>query len=178
MSRLPRDAGDGIFFERMGFVDFFLVTCRVLHVFSAVAWIGGLAFLGGVAGPVFKHFGAAGTDMSTHIERRFVGFVWTTAWGLGVSGVLLTLLSDQFLWFDLHSAWRVLLVVKQVLFVALVGSSLMISSTLRDLDSARAAAAASEDLSPADILRWRITMLYRVNLLCGIGAIIVAAMMR
>lgn len=161
----------------MGYLDFFLVTCRVLHTFSAVAWIGGIAFLGGVANPVFKHFGVAGAEMASHIERRFVGFVWTTAWGLGVSGVLLMLMNDHFLWFDYDTRWDFLLLGKQMLFLTMVGSSLIISRSHRHLLEPAQTSNADSDIPLDEIIRWRITMLTRVNLVFGIVALTMAEMM-
>ena len=160
----------------MGFLDFFLVCCRTLHVFSAAMWIGGLGFLGGVAGPVFKHFGAKGDELSLPIERRFIGFVWTSAWGVGLSGLLLMLLSDRFVWLDFSTPWRQLLIVKQVLFLGMVAASLAISATLKEQLNPRAPSV-GEELSDHDRLVWRKALLSRLNLICGITAMIIAAMM-
>jgi len=162
----------------MGFLDFFLVTCRVLHVFSVAAWIGGLGFLGGVAGPVFRHFGERGEEIAAHIERRFVGFVWTVAWGAGVSGLLLMLMSDKFLWLDYSTPWRWFLLGKQIIFLCMIAASLVISASLKEAAPLTSTTAPEGDLSDVERLRWRVTLLQRLNIMLGIAALILAACMQ
>jgi putative copper export protein len=158
-------------------LNFFVWMCRALHIFSAVGWIGGIGFLNGVASPIFTYIGDGSKDTRLRLQQRFIGYVWTCVWGLLVSGVILMLMSGKFLWFDFSDMWRVLLLGKQILFLVMVGISLIISRSLKDIVSAKTALNADQDISDYDVIEWRISSLNKLNMLCGIVAILLAAAM-
>ncbi len=161
----------------MGFLSFFHWMCRTLHLFSAVAWIGGLGFIGGVYGPVLDHFRARAFDIDLAVRRRFVGFMWTTAWGLGVSGVLLMMLDGRFLWGDWSTAWRQMLLAKQVLFALLVFVVFAISASLKEIMDGSPAGTPDDPATPLGRARRRIALLTRYAIFFGILAILIAAAM-
>ena len=98
-------------------MDFVLWVCRVMHVISAVVWVGGLVFLNAVLHPVLEHDKQTQTPTVMAVQKRFFGFVWMSLWPMLVTGVLLTILSPQSQWFDYSTPWRKLLAVKQLSFL-------------------------------------------------------------
>jgi len=163
--------------------------CRALHIFSAVGWIGGIGFLNGVALPIFNYMGAnnkgeSGAEAWFRVQQRFTGYVWTCAWGLGVSGIILMLLSSNFLWFDFSTGWRAILLMKQIVFLCMVGASLGISRSVKELVGVVATKTTSpvyttdsKELTDYETIKWRIMMLNKFNMVCGITGILLAAAM-
>ena len=51
-----------------------------LHLFGAVAWLGGILFLTGVTRPIFEYYGNDAFDLMHRIKVRFLGFTWMLLW--------------------------------------------------------------------------------------------------
>lgn len=117
-------------------MDFVLWACRVMHVVSAVVWIGGLIFLNAVLNPVLQHQGLITSQVSVAVSKRFLPFLWSSLWSLVVTGLLLMLLSPRFIWFDLSTEWSQLLAVKQLLFLLLAGVSWQAAKVVAKLELA------------------------------------------
>ena len=98
-------------------MDFVLWVCRVMHVISAVVWVGGLIFLNAVMGPVLEHEQQTRNAAFTAVQKRFFGFVWMSLWTMLATGLLLMLVSPQFRWFDFSTPWQKLLAVKELSFL-------------------------------------------------------------
>lgn len=101
-------------------MDFVLWVSRLMHVVSAVVWIGGLVFINVVLHPMLEHEGMTQSGFSRGVRRRFFPFVWFSLWTMLTTGVLLMLLHPRFIWFDVSSLWSKLLTVKQLSFLLLI----------------------------------------------------------
>ncbi|MGH2569396.1 MAG: hypothetical protein ACRDGA_13745 [Bacteroidota bacterium] len=119
-------------------MDFVLWACRVVHLTSAVVWLGGLIFLNAVLKPVVDYRKGQQAQLNLEILKRFQPFIWSSVWPLLVTGLLLMLLSPRFIWFDVSSLWSKLLVVKQVSFLLLVFFSWQMGKVLQKLGPAMA----------------------------------------
>jgi uncharacterized membrane protein len=98
-------------------MEFVLWVCRVMHVISAVVWIGGLIFLNAVLSPVVEQEKESRSALVMAIQKRFFGFIWMSLWPMLVTGILLMLMSPQFQWFDYSTPWRKLLAIKELSFL-------------------------------------------------------------
>lgn len=101
-------------------MDFVLWVCRVMHVISAVVWVGGLIFLNVVMNPVLEHEKETRSTSSMAVQKRFFGFVWMSLWIMLATGLLLMLVSPQYQWFDYSTPWRKLMAVKELSFLLMV----------------------------------------------------------
>ena len=70
-------------------MEFMIWATRSMHVFSAVVWLGGLLYMGGILYPVFRYEELTTSLQYVRIERRFTGFVWMCVWTTAITGVLL-----------------------------------------------------------------------------------------
>jgi putative copper export protein len=100
-------------------MDFVLWVCRVMHVISAVVWVGGLIFLNAVIGPVIEHEQQTRSAALMAVQKRFFSFVWMSLWTMLATGILLMLMNPQFRWFDYSTPWQKLLVVKELSFLVM-----------------------------------------------------------
>lgn len=121
-------------------MDFVLWVCRVMHVLSAVVWVGGLIFLNAVMIPVVEHEKETRGAAAMAIQKRFIGFIWMSLWTMLVTGVLLMLLSPQFQWLDYSTPWRRLLAVKQLSFLLMAFFSWQTKKVFEQMESPSRAA--------------------------------------
>ncbi len=98
-------------------MDFVLWVCRVMHVISALVWMGGLIFVNAVMNPVLEHEKSTRGTLPMAIYRRFFGFIWMSLWTLLATGILLAVTSPQFRWFDYSTPWTKLLAIKELAFL-------------------------------------------------------------
>lgn len=101
-------------------MDFVLWVCHVMHVVSAVVWVGGLIFFNAVMRPIVEHEQSAQSHLTLEVLKRFQSFIWLSVWPLLITGVLMMLLSSRFLWFDFSTWWSRLLLIKQLSFLSLL----------------------------------------------------------
>jgi len=117
-------------------MDFVLWASRVVHLTSAVVWLGGLIYLNAVLKPVLEYHKAEETPLSVETLKRFQPFLWSVVWPLLVSGLLLMLLSPRFVWLDLSTLWSKLLLLKQAAFLLLAFFSWQMGKVVLKLDAA------------------------------------------
>jgi len=151
-------------------MDFVVWACRVMHVVSAVVWIGGLIFLNAVLNPVLQHQGLITSQVSVAVSKRFLPFLWSSLWSLVVTGLLLMLLSPRFIWFDLSTEWSQLLAVKQLLFLLLAGVSWQAAKVVAKLELAVA-----EGGEEAEGWNLALQKLVRRSIVLGLLSILSAA---
>ena len=149
-----------------------------MHLFGAVAWLGGILFLTGITRPIFEYFGADAYDISQRIKIRFLGFSWMLLWTVVVTGIIILLWSTRFIFFDFSSLWLVLAHVKILLFLILAALSLMLRASYREISAARSEKEGSEDLSPRDIILWRIRMIEQFEVWMAIIILLVVSVMQ
>jgi uncharacterized membrane protein len=139
-----------------------------LHLFSAVAWLGGILFLTGVTRPIFEYHKESSFEISNQIKVRFLGFTWMLVWTTLITGLVILLWSTRFLFFDFSSLWLILMHLKILFFFLLFVLNLGLRSSYRELTNARAVTEGAEDISPRDIALWRIRMLEQMEVWCAI----------
>ncbi len=114
-------------------MDFVLWVSRVMHVISAVVWVGGLIFFNAILRPIAEHEQSTQSHLTLEVLKRFQAFVWSSLWPLLVTGLLLMLLSRHFLWFDLSTWWLRCLFLKQLCFVILLFLSWQMGKVVQQL---------------------------------------------
>ena len=148
------------------------------HLFGAVAWLGGILFLTGVTRPIFEYYGADAYELQQRIKVRFLGFTWMMLWTVVVTGVIVLLWSTRFIFFDFSTLWLVLAHVKILLFLILAGLSVMLRSSYKEIENARSEKEGSEDLSPREIILWRIRMVEQFEVWAAIIILLVVSLMQ
>jgi uncharacterized membrane protein len=148
------------------------------HLFGSVAWLGGILFLTGVTRPIFEYYGADVYELQQRIKVRFLGFTWMMLWTVFVTGIIVLLWSTRFIFFDFSTLWLVLAHVKILLFFILAGLSLMLRSSYKEIDNARSEKEGSEDLSPREIILWRIRMVEQFEVWTAIVILLVVSLMQ
>ena len=148
------------------------------HLFGAVAWLGGILFLTGVTRPIFEYYGADAYELQQRIKVRFLGFTWMMLWTVVVTGVIVLLWSTRFIFFDFSTLWLVLAHVKILLFLILAGLSVMLRSSYKEIENARSEKEGSEDLSPREIILWRIRMVEQFEVWSAIIILLVVSLMQ
>jgi len=102
-------------------MEFMMWATRSMHIFSAVVWLGGLLYMGGILYPVFGYEKLTTSIQYVRIERRFSGFVWMCVWTSAITGVLLTLFSPRFIFGQYRGEWDYLLLAKELLYLCMTG---------------------------------------------------------
>lgn len=148
------------------------------HLFGAVAWLGGILFLTGVTRPIFEYYGADAYELQQRIKVRFLGFTWMMLWTVFVTGIIVLLWSTRFIFFDFSTLWLILAHVKILLFFILAGLSLMLRSSYKEIENARSEKEGSEDLSPREIILWRIRMVEQFEVWAAIIILLVVSLMQ
>ncbi len=148
------------------------------HLFGAVAWLGGILFLTGVTRPIFEYYGADAYELQQRIKVRFLGFTWMMLWTVFVTGIIVLLWSTRFIFFDFSTLWLILAHIKILLFLILAGLSLMLRSSYKEIENARSEKEGSEDLSPREIILWRIRMVEQFEVWAAIIILLVVSLMQ
>jgi uncharacterized membrane protein len=150
-------------------MDFVLWVSRVMHVVSAVVWIGGLIFMNVVLHPVLHHRHESLSPTALAIRQRFFPFLWSGLWTLFGTGIFLTLLSPRFLWFDISTLWSQLLTAKVILFLLLWFVSWQAARVVRKIETT------IDNLETAQAWLRTLEVLIRRSLVLGIVALLCAA---
>jgi uncharacterized membrane protein len=157
------------------------LAAKLVHIFGAVIWIGGVLFMGGIATPILKYY-----SMPEHadprvaevvglLERRLVGFNWMALWANVIGGLALTLFSSSFSWFRFGSVYAWVIHLKVLLVLPIMLTNFLLAASYRELESARGELAEGEDISPRGITEWRIVSLRRINVYLAFIIIILVA---
>lgn len=157
-------------------ITFVYWAALYVHLFSAVAWMGGILFLTGVARPIFEYFGKETFEVQLRIKQRFLGFSWMLACSAGVTGVVILLWSTKFVFLSFDTMWLKLIHIKIVLFLLLIALNFALKKSYEEIAEARSEAIEGEDLTPRDVILWRIRMFEQIAvwtaiiLLCIVSA--------
>jgi uncharacterized membrane protein len=151
-------------------MDFVLWVSRVMHVVSAVVWIGGLIFMNVVLHPILRHRHEMLSPTALAIRQRFFPFLWSGLWTLFGTGIFLTLLSPKFLWLDLSTLWLQFLNAKIALFLLLWFVSWQAASVLRSIE-----AAVSGEPETAEAWSHTLEALIRRSIILGLISFLCAA---
>lgn len=149
-----------------------------MHLFSAVAWLGGILFLTGVSRPIFEFYKGSQYQLQQELKERFLGFSWMLAITTAVTGTIIILWSTRFLFFNFSSLWLVLAHLKILGFLLLAGATFVLRSSYRELRSARAETIEGEDLSPREIILWRVRVIEQIEVWLAILILLTVSLMQ
>lgn len=154
-------------------MDFVLWACRVVHVLSAVVWVGGLVYFNAVLSPIAEYQGQTRSIFVLAVQKRFFGFVWSTMWPMLLTGILLMLLNPNFRWFDYSTTWAKLLALKQFSFLCMAFFSWQSTRIFSMMERSSA-----KDEQDFDGWRLGFMKLAKRTIFCGIVSLLCAAGMR
>lgn len=144
-------------------------AAKLAHVFGAIIWIGGVLFMSGVATPILKYYAdpehpdERAAIVVGWLERRLVGFSWLGLGAVFVSGIVMSIYAPSFELFRLANLYDWVLHLKLLAFVPICLANYLLSISYRELERVRSARDEGEELSPREIIEWRIVMLRRLN---------------
>ena len=156
---------------------------KLTHIFGAIIWIGGVLFMSGVATPILEyynsteHYDPRVGEVVGWLERRLIGFNWLGLGSLFVSGMVLSIYSHGFDYFRLASLYDWVIDLKILLFFPVACVNYLLGVSYRELAVARADRAEGEDLSPLQIVEWRIISLRRINVYLAFALLILIALL-
>lgn len=153
-------------------MDFLLWACRVLHIFGVVVWLGGLMFQNAIIHPIAEVEGSEVRATAGRMSKRFLGFIWTSVWTIGVTGALMMLFDRRFIWFQYNDRWSILLGFKQLIFVLMVFYAFGYARMLHYLLSPSSNGGFDEK---TDMFSKRIHQVRTISIFLGIVALLLAA---
>ncbi len=158
----------------------FLLWCALaLHIFSMTIWIGGLLFSGGVMTPILTSERKHLHPLAIAFFHRFSGFTWMSVGVMLVTGIALMLFHPHFIWFDFSTEWSQILLMKQIIFFLMVGIAWLTSKSVAEAMSLSEASSnepsIEESVSRGELIFFRLRILQRLNIILGIGALLLAA---
>ena len=158
-------------------MEFMIWATRSLHVFSAVVWLGGLLYLGGILHPVFRHERMTTTHAYVAVERRFLSFIWMSVWTTAITGVLLMLFSQKFQFGSYRTTWEYLLFVKQFIYLAMVLLAISTGDIVRKMEHILASALPSELESQLSVQHDRMVVRRRWSTVFGLVVLLISTQM-
>jgi putative copper export protein len=158
-------------------MEFMIWAARSMHVFSAVVWLGGLLYMGGIFYPVIRYEEMTASPVYIRIERRFTGFVWMCVWTTAITGVFLMLFSPRFVFDRYHDEWDFLLLVKEIIYVLMVGTAVAGTSVVKEMESIAASPSTDETKHELAIQHQKMLRGRRTSLALGIITLLVAVRM-
>lgn len=145
-----------------------------MHVFSVIVWLGGLMFQSAVAVPILQREDEYARSAMRKVNKRFIGFVWMSAWTLLITGVIMMLLSSKFIWFQYSDQWSILLGLKQLIFVLMVLYAFGYARMLKYLEAPSSNGGFNDK---AELYRHRVNQFRKISIFLGITALLLAAAM-
>jgi uncharacterized membrane protein len=156
---------------------------KLTHLFGAVIWIGGVLFMAGVATPILEYYNSTEhhdprvAEIVGWLERRLIGFNWLGLGAVFVSGLVLSIYANGFDYFRFATLYDWVISLKVFLFLPVASINYLLGVSYRELADARSQIAAGEDLSPRQIVEWRIVSLRRLNIWLAFALIILVALL-
>ncbi len=145
-----------------------------MHAFGIIVWLGGLMFQSAVAMPIMQFENELVKAAVRKVQKRFVAFVWMSAWTILITGILLMLLNPRFVWFQYSDRWSMYLAWKQVIFVLMVFYAFGYARMLKYLETPSSNGGFNEK---AELYRRRLDQFRKISILLGIAALLLAAAM-
>ena len=155
-------------------MEFMIWATRSMHVFSAVVWLGGLLYMGGILYPVFQFEAMTSSHQYVRIERRFTGFVWMCVWTTAITGIFMILFSPRFVLGKYHSEWDYLLLLKECIYILMVGVAISGTKIVKRMESIVASAPADGAQEELMMQHRKILKRRRTNLVLGIIVLLIS----
>jgi uncharacterized membrane protein len=145
-----------------------------LHIFSVVVWLGALCYQSAVLFPVTKAEGVANSSLAIHLHRRFLPFIWLCLWSIGITGVLLFVLSSFKVYEEPAPVLTVSTIMKLALFTLIVLISLRVKAVYSMHRILIEKSERPESTDDVETYRKRIESMTRLNIMFGIMALLIA----
>ena len=155
-------------------MEFMMWATRSMHVFSAVVWLGGLLYMGGILYPIFRYEEMTASRQYVRIERRFTGFVWMCAWTTLITGIFLVLFSPRFVFGQYRSEWDYLLLAKECIYILMVAVAISGTNIVKKMESIEASVPAEGVERDLKLEHQKILRRRRTNLALGIIVLLVS----
>jgi uncharacterized membrane protein len=153
-------------------MDFLLWVCRVMHIFAAIVWLGGLMFEGAVMVPILQMEDHNVRSAMKRVHKRFTGFVWMCVWTMLITGLCMMMFNPRFVWFQYNTPWRIYLGIKQLVFLLMMLYAFGYARMLAYLNSP--ASNGGYD-AKSQLYAQRLTQFRRISIFLGIVALLLAA---
>ncbi len=111
------------------------------------------------------------------LERRLIGFNWLGLGAVFVSGLVMSIYSHGFDYFRFENLYDWVIALKILLFVPVAAVNYLLGVSYRELESVRRDIIGDEDLSPNQVVAWRIVSLRRINVYLAFALIILVALL-
>lgn len=155
-------------------MDFMMWATRSIHVFSAVIWVGGLLYMGGVLYPVYRHEKMTVSAQYVRIEMRFLGFVWMCVWTTAITGIFLMIFSPRYVFGQYRVGWDYLLLFKQLVFLIMVAVAMSGTKIVKRMETVVQSAQPDELEKRLLALHQKMLKRRRLNLVLGIVMILIS----
>lgn len=152
------------FVEHMEFV---IWAARVVHILSGSVLIGGMVYYNAVLAPVAEYEKVFSHPWLRAVDRRFQGYIWSTAWPLLVTGIILLLLQPGLAHVGLTDLWTWMMLVKVVSFFCLVFFGWQSGLVVARMQETR-----GTDDEAFDDWRRAYQKLMKRSIACGIAAVL------
>jgi uncharacterized membrane protein len=165
------------------FYNFGGYCAKLVHVFGAIIWLGGVLFMAGVATPILKYYqdpehpDPRVGEVVGLLERRLLGFNSMALWSSFISGIAMLIFLPRMKWMHLESLYDWVIHLKVALFLPVIFINSLLNRSYRERESARSTLETGEDLSLLQIVEWRIVSLRRLNVYLAFLLIILVAML-
>ena len=108
------------------------------------------------------------------VNKRFIGFVWMSAWTIFITGLILMLLNPRFVWFHYQDQWSFLLAAKEIIFVLMVFYAFGYARMLSDPETSLPDGGHKEK---AELRMHRLGQFRKMNIFLGIVALLLSLAM-
>jgi uncharacterized membrane protein len=153
-------------------MDFLLWAALSLHLFSVVVWLGSLSFMSATVYPVLDVENKSISPFAAHLHRRGLPFLWLSVWSIGITGVALAIFSPLLLYDRTVALLWSPLGIKVYLYSGIVLLSLRLRTAYRGVYGT---GIAGDETGTRVVTYKRLVKTIRLNILLGIGALLLAA---
>lgn len=129
-------------------------------------------FQNAIAHPIAEAEGDDARSAVRKMNKRFVGFMWMSAWTVGITGLLMMMFDPRFVWFQYKDTWSILLGLKQLVFVFMLFYAFGYSRMLHYILSPASNGGFDEKTM---IYGRKIHQFRTINIFLGIVALLLAA---